>query len=199
MISLQSTAATDTDLDDQETDVRLYECSVLYPFPLNQKEEKDIIDGVEEIFKEAGAREVAKDKWGRRGLAYPIKGHNEGAFIIYHLEIDPSKVKEINEALRISHGVLRHLMIKPPKGYQITKFSASYEKWLNERETVEEKRESEKEEELQRRVTEKARRQAKRVEKEQKDKPPVTKETTVEKDKLSEELEKLISDDELDL
>jgi hypothetical protein len=64
---------------------------------------------------------------------------------------------------------------------------------------VEERREAEKEAELKRRVTEKAKRQAKRVEEEKKEKSPAEKGTPIEKDKLAEELEKLISDDELDL
>ena len=196
---LKTKPAKTQDLDDQETDLRLYECAVLYPFPLPQKEEKEILNGVEEIFKDTGAKEVAKDLWGRRGLAYSIKGHTEGAFAIYHLEIDPGKVKEVNEALRIAHGVLRHLLIKPPAGYQITKYSEGYEKWLKERETVEEHREAEKEEELQRRVSDKAKRQAKRVEEEKKEKPLAEKETLIEEDKFTEELEKLISDDELDI
>jgi len=199
MALLKSKPAATEDLDDQETDVRLYECAILYPYPLSQKEEKEILDGVEDIFREAGAKEVAKDLWGRRGLAYPIKGHMEGSFAIYHLEIAPSRVKEINEALRIAHGVLRHILLKPPPGYQITKYSEGYEKWLKERETVEERREAEKGEELQRRVTEKAKRQAKRVEEEKKEKPPVKKITLIEEDKFTEELEKLISDDDLDL
>ncbi|MBU0766720.1 30S ribosomal protein S6 [Patescibacteria group bacterium] len=199
MTLLRSKPAADTDLDDQESDIRLYECSILYPFPLNQKEEKEIIDGVEEIFKEAGAREVEKDLWGRRGLAYPIKGHNEGSFVIYHLEIDPSKIKGINEALNIMHGVLRHLLLKPPAGYQITKLSDGYKKWLDERETVEERRESEKEAKLERHVMDKAKRHAKRVEDKKKENPSTEKEVPIEKDKLAEELEKLISDDELNL
>ncbi len=185
-----------------ELDTRLYECCVLLPFPLNQKEQQDAEKEVEGLFEEAGAKQVSKDVWGQRGLAYPIKGYQEGIYIIYNYEMDPSKLKEVSEQLRISPKILRNLIIKPPKGYEITKFSESYEKWLKERKTEDEKKEAKKEEELKRKVAAKAKRQAKRVEEEKKvtkPKPTVKDEPVIEEDKLAEELEKLISDDELDI
>ncbi|MBU0458702.1 30S ribosomal protein S6 [Patescibacteria group bacterium] len=184
--------------EETEIDTRIYECAVLYPFPLNQKEEKEAHDGVEEIFEEAGAKQVAKDAWGRRGLAYPIKKHSEGSFVIYHYDMDPSKVKEVSDALKIAHNVLRFLLIKPPKGYEIVKFSAGYERWLKERGTEEDRKEEAKEEAIKRRVADKAKRQVRRVEEEKKEKPEAKEVTPIEADKLTAELEKIISDDELD-
>ncbi|MDP7247198.1 MAG: 30S ribosomal protein S6 [Candidatus Peribacteraceae bacterium] len=183
-----------------ETDDRVYECCVLLPFPLSQKEEQDAMKEVEGYFEEAGGRQMAKDSWGRRGLAYPIGGSEEGTFVVYHYEMDPSRLKEIDEQLNISTTILRHMLIKPPKGYQITKYSEEYETWLKERKTVSEQKEEEKEAEIKRKVAEKAKRQVKKVEEEKKARPPtVPEKSVIEKDKLSEELEKLISDDELDI
>src|SRR3989338_8938280 len=181
-----------------EADTRLYECCVLYPHPIPQKEEKELLESVEEIFEEAKARQVAKDLWGRRGLAYPIKGYTEGSFAVYHYEMDPSAVKETNMSLQIAQGILRHLLIKPPKGFQITKFSESYEKWLKERESEEDRKIAGKEEELKKKVAEKAKRQVKKAEEEKKIKIQETADKPVAEDKLAEELEKLISSDELD-
>jgi hypothetical protein len=111
--------------------------------------------------------------------------------------MDPSKLKEIDEALRIIPNVLRHIVIKPPKGYQVIKFSEEYEKWLKNRETDVDKKKREKEEALQKQVAERAKRQAKRATEQKKD----TEETAapIEKEKLTKELDKIISDDELDL
>ncbi len=186
--------------DTTVTDDCVYECCVLLPFPLSQKEEKDTLKEIEGYFEEAGAKQMAKDVWGRRGLAYPIGGREEGSFVVYHYEMDPSKVKEIDEQMKISTTILRHLIIKPPKGYQIAKYSEEYETWLKERKTFSEQKEEEKEEKIKRKVAEKAKRQAKKVEEEKKAKAPtVPEKSAIEEDKLSEELEKLISDDELDI
>src|SRR5262245_49834306 len=111
-------------------DVRIYECAVLYPYPLTQKQEQDLLKEVEGYFEEAGAKLVAKDPWSQRGLAYGVKGFSEGCFVIYYYEMDPLKVKEVDHSLKINKNVLRHLFVKPPKNYQILKYSELYQTWL---------------------------------------------------------------------
>lgn len=178
-------------------DVRIYEVAVLYPSSLNQKEEQQVLKEIEGLFAEAKARLIEKDLWGKRGLAYSIGGESEGNFVIYYFEMDPGKVKEIDESLRIVPRVLRHIIVKPPKEYQLIKFSAEYEQWLKTRETDAEKKRREKEETLQRKVAEKAKRQAKRATEKKKETEVET--SPIQEDKLTEELEKLISDDGIQL
>jgi len=182
----------------EEIDVRTYECAILYPYPLPQKEEQEILKEVENIFTEAGATQIAKDTWGRRGLAYKIAGYDEGCFVVYHYEMDPAKLKEIDHSLRIAKGVLRHLLIKPPKGYEIVKYSELYEQWLKSRETAEEVKDREKEEKLKRAVVERAKRAAKKVEAEKEAVEKVEK-PVVEEEKITEEIDKLIADEDLDI
>lgn len=176
-------------------DNRVYEIAILYPYPIQPKEEQELLKGVEEIFAEAGARVMLKDTWGRRGLAYAIGGHREGNFVLYYLDLDPIKVKEINAQLRILRGVLRHLIVKPPKNYKIMPYAEHYAQW-KERDRLEgEAREQEREDKVKKQMVEKAKRKAsdeKKVEKKS-DAPAVT-----EAD-LTKQLEKLISDKDLEL
>lgn len=186
-----------TTLTPSSEDVNIYELTVLLPYALNQKEQQDLVKEVEGIFDEAGAKILEKDVWDRRGLAYPIKGHMEGIFIAYYLEIDPAKVKEIDHALKITKGVLRFLYVKPPKNFQIVKYSQRFEQWQKEEKDAEEAAAQRKEDELKRKVLEKAKIQNKRTEK----KAPATvgapKKT--EKKEISSEIDKLISDDDLSI
>ena len=182
---------------DEEMEARLYELCLLYPNNISQKEEADLLKEVEELFEEPGGVQVSKDLWGRRGLAYPIKKHDEGRYAIYHYQIDPEEIKEIDTALRIMPNVLRHLIIKPPKGYIIEKYSEKYEQWLKDRENEEVEKEAAKEEALKKKITEKAR---KEVEKSKKaGAAPAEEAAPVEEEKITEEIEKLISDDDLDI
>lgn len=187
--------STDSEVTDNEATARIYEIAVLLPYPMGQKEQQQAVKEIENIFKEAGAREVSKDVWGQRGLAYPINGSSEGNFIIYHQEIDPSKVREIDTALRIVPGVLRHIVVTPPKGYRIVKYSESYEVWLKERESASEKTKREREEEIQKSIADKAKRQVKR-EKTAKAEAPTE---VVSKEEIGKKLDKLISDDSIEI
>lgn len=173
----------------------MYEIAVLYPYPLSQKEEQQAQKDVEAIFSDVGGMQMVKDVWGRRGLAYPVEGRTEGSFIIYYYEMAPAKLKEVDHALRIAPGVLRHMIIKPPKGYIVVQYGELYEKWMKERENVEEVRKREREESLQKRVADKAKRQVKRADEEKK--KVVEEKKPMEKADISKELDKLISDDDL--
>ena len=178
-------------------DVQLYEFCVLYPYPFQQKEEQQLLKEIDAIFAEANGKQISKDVWGRRGLAYPIRGQTEGNFIIYYYELDPSKVREIDRALRILKGVLRHLIVKPPKGYKIASFADRYVQWQDQRKVEGEAAARAKEEALQRKVLEKAKRQAKKAAAQtaaEERKAP-----TVDKKDLTQEIDKLISDDSLSL
>ena len=179
------------DLIATEEDTRVYECALLYPYPLTQKDEAALIKEVEGYFDEVGAKQVAKDAWGRRGLAYSIKGVKEANVTIYHYEMDPLKLKEVDQNLKISKGVLRHMFVKPPKNYQIVKYGDKYEQWMKERESIDQKRAREKQEDLQEKVAAKARRKATmtKVEKKTEPKGPVSQE------QMTQQIDKLISDD----
>jgi len=174
-------------------DVRLYEVAVLYPYPMNQKEEAELQKGIDAIFADAGAKQIFKDVWGRRGLAYKVGGFNEGNFIIYYQEVDPRKLKEIDQQLRILKGVLRHMIVKPPKNVVIRSYADAEAKWKEQTRLEETQRKTEKEERLKKQVVEKARRKQPERRKETEETKPVTGEA------ISQELDKLISDKDLEL
>ncbi len=176
-------------------DVRIYEWCILYPYPLDQKAENELLKEIDGYFAEAGAKLVAKDKWGRRGLAYTIEGYDEGNFIVYHFEMDPLKVKEVDLQLKIAKNVLRHLCVKPPKNYQVVKYSELFETWLKERENVDEKKAREREVKLQETVARKAKRQVKLSDEKKKEAKPAV---AMSEAAITEKLDKLISDDTLD-
>lgn len=188
------------DHDDAVTeDATLYELCVLAPYPLSQKEEQTVWKDVEALFAELGGKVTFKDVWGRRGLAYPIKGFKEGAYVVYMLELDPSKIRELERQLRIMKNVLRHLVVKPPKHYKPVKYSELYAKWEEEGTFQQLRQSQEKQKRLEKQVMEKAKTAAKkatartRKTEEASDKPKMSEEA------ISQEVSKLLSDDAIDL
>jgi ribosomal protein S6 len=172
-------------------DTTVYELCVLYPPSISQKEEQEILKDIEHILEEASGKQMTKDLWGARGLAY--------TYVVYHYELDPSKIREIDTALRISHGVLRHMFVKPPKGYEVSKFSEGYKEWLANRETKEEETARKKEEKLQKKVVDRAKRAVKKVEEQKKEDTKEATKAPIKESDITEGLEKIISDDDLDI
>jgi small subunit ribosomal protein S6 len=54
--------------------------------------------------------------WGRRRLAYPIR-HNsadlrDGFYTLYHFEVEPARIEDIERELRLNERVIRHLLLQ---------------------------------------------------------------------------------------
>ena len=179
-------------------DARIYECCLLLPYPILQKEEQQLMKEIEELFEEAGGKQIAKDVWGRRGLAYEIGGYKEANVVVLHYEIVPEKIREIEENLLIMKNVLRHLIIKPPKGYEIVAYSEKYIEWQKQKEEDVQHEKLRKEEELRKKMLERQKKQSRRsaAPKKQAETEAPTKKQAGE---LTEQIDKLIADDELEL
>lgn len=175
-------------------DVRVYEIAVMIQPDLDQKAENTLLAEIDGLFKEAGALLLFKDTWSKRGLAYKIGGFSEAKYVIYYHEMDPSKLRELDRLIRLSKGVLRHLITIPPDGYEAVSFEARYQEWLRTRETVADVKRRKKEEKLNAAVTAQAKRVSKRMEAKPKEEAK-----PLEMGQLTEKLDKLISDDDLKL
>ena len=161
---------------------------------LMEKAENQLNKEIDGIFSEAGAKVVFKDLWGKRGLAYKVGGHDEGKFTVFYIDADPSKIRALDSALRLEKGVLRHMIVIPPKGYEAVSYAEKYEAWLKNRETMSEMRAREKAEKMEERVREKAKMEAKRMEAKKKEKKVAPKAPAAS---LDTELDKLLSDQDL--
>ncbi len=50
--------------------------------------------------------------WERRRLAYEIKGRRDGIYLLAELRTDPKVVAELENQLKVSEQVLRHLVVR---------------------------------------------------------------------------------------
>lgn len=53
-----------------------------------------------------------EERWGKRRLAYPIKRHQEGNYVLTRFKMEPEWSKGLEANLEISENVLRHLLIR---------------------------------------------------------------------------------------
>ena len=184
-----------TKLVPSSEDVRVYEFAVMYKPDLDQKAELALLTEIEGHFAEAKGKILFKDPWSKRGLAYKIGGYEEAKFVLYYVELEPSTVREIDHQLRLLKGVLRHLMVIPPKGYEAVSYESKYHDWLKNRETIADVRARKREEKMKQTVVSQAKRTTKRLETKAKE---GTKQPLQMKE-LDLQLDKLISDDDLKL
>jgi small subunit ribosomal protein S6 len=71
-----------------------------------------ILDNINKLITGLGGEISEVEQWGKRKLAYPIKGLTEGNYVLTHFKMEPSRNKELEAKLKISEDVARHLLIR---------------------------------------------------------------------------------------
>ena len=89
-----------------------YELAVLYhpdlEVDLSKAEEK-----VSKIVSDNGGKITATDNWGKRKLAYKIKGNEHAVYVFYTVEMPGTGVAKLESLLNITDEVIRFLVTKP--------------------------------------------------------------------------------------
>lgn len=70
---------------------------------------------------------VTTSPWGRRRLAYMIEKHRDGFYALYHFNLEPEGITDLERDLRLDNQVIRHL---------VTTFTAPKPKKLSKKERI---------------------------------------------------------------
>lgn len=79
---------------------------------INEEILPETINKVNDIVKKAGGTVLEVTQWGRKKLAYPVKKHTEGSYILSRVQTDPTALKKIDSTLKMDDDILRHLTIR---------------------------------------------------------------------------------------
>lgn len=89
-----------------------YEIAALYhpdlEVDLSKAEEK-----VKKIVTGNGGKVVKEDNWGKRKLAYDIKGCEHAVYVFYTVELPGEAVSKVESTLNITSEVIRFLITRP--------------------------------------------------------------------------------------
>jgi len=89
-----------------------YEIAVLYHPDLEIDLEK-ATSRVTKIFTDNGGKIVSEDNWGKRKLAYDIKGNEHAIYVFYTVDFPSESVLKVENTLNITDEVIRFLITKP--------------------------------------------------------------------------------------
>lgn len=89
-----------------------YEIAVLY-HPDLEVDLSKAEDRVTKIFTDNGGKVTATDNWGKRKLAYKIKGNEHAVYVFYTVELPGEAVAKVESTLNITDEVIRFLITKP--------------------------------------------------------------------------------------
>ena len=73
---------------------------------------ESIMEGINQLITGLGGEVDQVEQWGKRKLAYPIKGLMEGNYVLTRFKMEPSHNRQLEAKLRITEDVARHLLVR---------------------------------------------------------------------------------------
>jgi len=55
---------------------------------------------------------TSEDRWGRRRLAYPLRGHREGFYTVMNFTAEPTVILALEHLYNVTDSVIRQLTVK---------------------------------------------------------------------------------------
>lgn len=89
-----------------------YEIAVLYD-PGLEVDLSKAEDRVKKIVTDNGGKVTATDNWGKRKLAYKIKGSEHAIYVFYTVELPTEAIQKVESTFNITDEVIRFLITKP--------------------------------------------------------------------------------------
>ena len=91
--------------------MRIYEGAFIFRPSLDEAGLAEEMGKVDELITAEGGESKEWDKWGKRRLAYEIKGERDGYYAFLTFEADPAAIEKLVEAYRLRENILRNMNI----------------------------------------------------------------------------------------
>lgn len=70
------------------------------------------LDKVRKLVKDSGGKIASEDNWGKKKLAYRIKGQDFAVYVAMNVELPAEAPLKISNTLNITEEVIRYLLVK---------------------------------------------------------------------------------------
>ena len=92
--------------------MRTYELMFILQPDLDQEGLKAAAEQVQQVITDNGGEILRVEQMGRRRLAYPIRHHDAGHYVLLHAEMERAAILEMERHIKLSEGILRHLLVR---------------------------------------------------------------------------------------
>jgi small subunit ribosomal protein S6 len=89
---------------------RQYDVVYIFDSALEERAINERLERFHSLIQQPGADAPQVNHWGKRTLAYPIKKHETGYYVVASFDADATALPEFERAIKLDDGVLRFLV-----------------------------------------------------------------------------------------
>ena len=92
--------------------MRDYEMMVVLSPTLDEAGLEASQERLKTLITNRGGEVVSVEPWGRRRLAYQLKGFREGFYAVIRFKLRPEETDPLDRSLRLTESLIRHLVVQ---------------------------------------------------------------------------------------
>jgi small subunit ribosomal protein S6 len=90
---------------------RQYEVVYIFDSSLEEAAINERLARFHTLIQTPGAEAPQVNHWGKRTLAYPVKKHQTGYYVVAKFDAEAAALPEFERAIKLDEGVLRFLVV----------------------------------------------------------------------------------------
>jgi len=91
---------------------RTYEILFIADPNLGEPEVDALAAQVQGFVEKDGGKLQKVEKWGKKRLAYAVRRHREGSYVLLVVEGTGAMVKEVERRIKVTDGIIRYLTVR---------------------------------------------------------------------------------------
>jgi small subunit ribosomal protein S6 len=91
---------------------RTYEVLFIVDPTLGEPEVEALTTQVQGYIEKEGGRIEKVEQWGKKRLAYAVKKHREGYYVLIVTKGESHTIREVERRMRVTEGVIRQLAVR---------------------------------------------------------------------------------------
>ena len=95
--------------------MRMYEALFLIDNVHANTEWDAVVKRIQDILQKNGAEILKTEKWGEKKLAYKVKGHKRGTYLLIHFNANNTAIPTIRRDFQLSEYIVRSLIVNDDK------------------------------------------------------------------------------------
>jgi small subunit ribosomal protein S6 len=91
--------------------VRTYEALYIISPELDDSAIQTVVADVEKFITSSNGTIVRSDVWGKRKLAYTIRKHTEGVYVVLRFLASPDSIKRLEQQLKLTEAEILYMLL----------------------------------------------------------------------------------------
>ena len=95
--------------------MRMYEALFIIDNARANTEWDAVVKHIHDILQKNGTEILKTEKWGEKKLAYKVKGHKRGTYLLVHFNAKSTAIPTLRRDFQLSDYIVRSLIVKDDK------------------------------------------------------------------------------------